>query len=107
MISSYDGQAGAAGITLESPTHSTKLMSTLYDELKRKGVPSYALPRLVRLTEKVATGVTFKQAKGDLVKKGWDPRKDCTDILYWLDGTKYVKLSEQSWSNIENGKAKL
>ncbi|CAG8136957.1 unnamed protein product [Penicillium salamii] len=107
-LSSYDGQAGAAGITLESPAVENELMSTLYDELKKKGVPSYALPRLVRLTEKVATGVTFKQAKGDLVKKSWDPRKDSAgDILYWLDGTKYVKLGEQSWSEIESGKAKL
>lgn len=53
MVSTrYDGQAGAAGITLESPAAETELMSTLYKELKKKGVPSYALPRLVRLTEK-------------------------------------------------------
>lgn len=48
----YDGQAGAAGITLESPEVETELMSTLCKALKKKGVPSYALPRLVRLTEK-------------------------------------------------------
>lgn len=82
-------------------------MNALYVELKKKGVPSYALPRLVRLTEKVATGVTFKQAKGDLVKKGWNPQDCAGDILYWLDGTKYVKLKEESWSEIECGKAKL
>lgn len=107
-LSGYDGQAGAAGITLESPTAGAELMSTLYKELKKKGVPSYALPRLVRLTEKVATGVTFKQAKGDLAKKGWNPRQDCGgDILYWLDGTKYRKLEDQSWAEIESGKAKI
>lgn len=48
----YDGQAGAAGITLESPEVETELMTTLCKALKKKGVPSYALPRLVRLTEK-------------------------------------------------------
>jgi acyl-CoA synthetase (AMP-forming)/AMP-acid ligase II len=48
----YDGQAGAAGITLESPAVETEAMSTLYKQLKKKGVPSYALPRLVRVTEK-------------------------------------------------------
>ncbi|OGE53749.1 hypothetical protein PENARI_c007G11005 [Penicillium arizonense] len=107
-LAGYDGQAGAAGITLESPAAEVELMSNLYAELKKKGVPSYALPRLVRLTEKVATGVTFKQAKGDLVKKGWDPLKDWGgDILYWLDGEKYKKLETQSWSEIESGKAKL
>ncbi|KAJ5753561.1 uncharacterized protein N7511_007714 [Penicillium nucicola] len=107
-LAEYDGQAGAAGITLESPNVEVELMSNLYAELKKKGVPSYALPRLVRLTEKVATGVTFKQAKGDLTKKGWDPRKDWGgDILYWLDGDKYKKLETESWSEIESGKAKL
>lgn len=52
--------------------------------------------------------MTFKQAKGDLVKKGWDPRKDWGgDTLYWLNGTKYEKLNDQSWSQIEGGRAKL
>ncbi|KAJ5422327.1 AMP-dependent synthetase/ligase [Penicillium cf. griseofulvum] len=107
-LNGYDGQAGAAGITLESPSVETEFMLNLYKQLKKKGVPSYALPRLVRLTEKVATGVTFKQAKGDLAKKGWDPRQDWGgDVLYWLDGTKYQKLEEQSWAQIESGKAKL
>ncbi|KAJ5970446.1 AMP-dependent synthetase/ligase [Penicillium vulpinum] len=107
-LAGYDGQAGAAGITLESPAAGTEFMSNLYNELKKKGVPSYALPRLVRLTEKVATGVTFKQAKGDLAKRGWNPRQDNGgDILYWLDGTKYQKLEEQSWEHIESGKAKI
>jgi hypothetical protein len=57
---------------------------------------------------RVATGVTFKQAKGELTKKGWDPRVDWNgDKLYWLNDTKYEKLGEQSWSSIEAGTAKL
>ncbi|KAJ5780295.1 hypothetical protein N7457_005455 [Penicillium paradoxum] len=107
-LSGYDGQAGAAGITLESPSAETDIMSTLYKQLKKKGVPSYALPRLVRLTQRVATGVTFKQAKGELAKKGWNPRQDCDgDILYWLDGNKYRKLEEGNWAEIESGRAKI
>ncbi|KAE8359965.1 hypothetical protein BDV27DRAFT_168191 [Aspergillus caelatus] len=109
-LQGYDGQAGAAGVTLEdsSAAVESEFMSNLYRELKKKGVPSYALPRLVRLTEKVATGVTFKQAKGDLAKKGWDPRGDWKgDRLYWLNGKTYEKLDERSWSSIESGQAKL
>ncbi|KAJ5666816.1 hypothetical protein N7462_011225 [Penicillium macrosclerotiorum] len=109
-LAGYDGQAGAAGVTLEehSPAFEAEFTSNLYKELKRRGVPSYALPRLVRITEKVDTGVTFKQAKGDLVKKGWDPRKDWGgDSLYWLNGDKYEKLDDQGWSQIESGRAKL
>ncbi|KAL4897923.1 hypothetical protein BDV59DRAFT_52089 [Aspergillus ambiguus] len=107
-LSGYDGQAGAAGITLEDPSAEGDFMGKLYRELRKKGVPTYAVPRLVRLTEKVATGVTFKQAKGELTKKGWDPRADWNgDKLYWLNDTTYEKLSDQSWSSIEAGAAKL
>ncbi|KAF7715956.1 Bifunctional fatty acid transporter and acyl-CoA synthetase [Penicillium ucsense] len=109
-LASYDGQAGAAGITLEdhSAAAEQECMANLYTHLKKRGVPSYAIPRLVRITEKVATGVTFKQAKGDLVKKSWDPRKDAGgDSLWWLNGTKYEKLDGDGWSRIEDGKAKL
>ncbi|EAW14000.1 putative bifunctional fatty acid transporter/acyl-CoA synthetase (FAT1) [Aspergillus clavatus NRRL 1] len=107
-LSGYDGQAGAAGITLEDPAMEVEFMANLHKELKKKGVPSYAIPRLVRLTEKVATGVTFKQAKGDLTKKGWNPRTEAGgDKLYWLNGTTYQKLDEQSWSSIDSGLAKL
>lgn len=54
IICRYDGQAGAAGITLEehSPAFEKELMSKLYPRLKKNGVPSYAFPRLVRITEK-------------------------------------------------------
>lgn len=107
-LSGYDGQAGAAGITLEDPAAEAEFMANLHRALKKKGVPSYAMPRLVRLTEKVATGVTFKQAKGELAKLGWDPRTQTKgDKLYWLNGSTYQKLDEQSWASIESGRAKL
>ncbi|RDW90820.1 putative bifunctional fatty acid transporter/acyl-CoA synthetase (FAT1) [Aspergillus mulundensis] len=109
-LGAYDGQAGAAGITLEEHTEAAanEFMGKLHAELKKKGVPSYAVPRLVRLTEKVATGVTFKQAKGELTKKGWNPLGDWNgDKLYWLNGTRYEKLTEPIWASIENGQAKL
>jgi len=61
---------------------------------------------------RVATGVTFKQAKGELAKRGWDPRVDWDgDSLYWLNmegrPPRYEKLDEQSWAGIERGVAKL
>ncbi|KAJ9261168.1 hypothetical protein DTO207G8_318 [Paecilomyces variotii] len=109
-LQSYDGQAGAAAITLEkwTPESEREFISTLYKALRAKGVPTYAIPRFVRFIEKVSTGVTFKQAKGDLAKKGWDPRKDAGgDSLYWLNGSQYQPLDESSWTGIEAGAAKL
>ncbi|KAJ5907653.1 bifunctional fatty acid transporter/acyl-CoA synthetase (FAT1) [Penicillium taxi] len=109
-LAGYDGQAGAAGITLEDHTSASEkeFISHLYKDLKKCGVPSYALPRLVRFIDKVSTGVTFKQAKGDLVQKKWDPNgPDGDGRIYWLNGTNYQKLDEKSWASIEDGKAKL
>jgi hypothetical protein len=62
----------------------------------------------------VATGVTFKQAKGDLSKRGWNPDIDWKgDTLYWLNprgkgrAPSYEKLEADSWAAIEGGSAKL
>jgi hypothetical protein len=49
MQYSYDGKAGAAAITLSGESE-LKFMSRLYDALKKSGLPSYAIPRLVRIT---------------------------------------------------------
>lgn len=140
MEYSYDGQAGAAGITLEHRTAETEanLVKDLYKFLRSQGVPTYAIPRLIRITKeyatpcspvlihsdrpnkeliislhyRVATGVTFKQAKGDLSKRGWNPDSDLKgDTLYWLNSTgkqpKFELLDTNSWHEIESGRAKL
>lgn len=65
-------------------------------------------PLINRRHNRVATGVTFKQAKGDLAKKGWNPQGDWNgDKLYWLNGTTYEELTESSWDLINTGLAKL
>ncbi|KUL83456.1 hypothetical protein ZTR_10956 [Talaromyces verruculosus] len=117
-LKNYDGQAGAAGITLERRTPETEAaaIKNLWTFLRSQGVPTYAIPRLVRVTKEVATGVTFKQAKGDLAKRSWDPVTDTSgDTLYWLNSGKdgkskkpvYERLERSSWDEIESGRAKL
>jgi hypothetical protein len=46
---SYDGQAGAAALTLDAPE--ALFMKDLYAGLKKTGLASYAMPRLVRITK--------------------------------------------------------
>ena len=48
-LASYDGQAGAASITLETDTDDA-FMSTLFKGLRKTGLPLYAMPRLVRIS---------------------------------------------------------
>ncbi|KAH6669034.1 putative bifunctional fatty acid transporter/acyl-CoA synthetase [Halenospora varia] len=106
-LAGYDGQAGAAALTLDS-TADEAFMSSLYLRLKKTGLPAYAMPRLVRITPEIEANATFKKSKGDLLKKSWkadDPGNK--DKLYWLNGTTYQKLDASSWGTIEAGKAKL
>jgi hypothetical protein len=57
-LQSYDGQAGAAAITLDG-TPEAVFINNLYAGLKKTGLPSYAMPRLVRITpEYVFHGAT-------------------------------------------------
>ena len=49
-LASYDGQAGAASITLESNADE-EFMGSLFQGLRKTGLPLYALPRLVRIAK--------------------------------------------------------
>ncbi|TAQ84047.1 hypothetical protein B7494_g7630 [Chlorociboria aeruginascens] len=104
----YDGKAGAAAITLQD-VDEEMFMWKLYGRLRKTGLPSYAIPRLVRITEEISTGATFKQAKGDLEKRSWDVREQRTDqdSLFWLKGDRFVRLDKEGWGEIAGGKAKL
>jgi acyl-CoA synthetase (AMP-forming)/AMP-acid ligase II len=49
-LASYDGQAGAACITLDSEADEA-FMGTLFKGLRKTGLPLYAVPRLVRISK--------------------------------------------------------
>ena len=53
-FSSYDGQAGGAAIALKIKDQDTetRLMRNLHTFLRQRGVPTYAVPRFVRVTER-------------------------------------------------------
>jgi acyl-CoA synthetase (AMP-forming)/AMP-acid ligase II len=48
-LEAYDGQAGCAAIFLEPGCDASTFMSQLWKQLRCRGVPKYAIPRLVRL----------------------------------------------------------
>ncbi|KAE9367888.1 acetyl-CoA synthetase-like protein [Stipitochalara longipes BDJ] len=104
-LDSYDGQAGAAALTIDAPE--ALFMKDLYAGLKKTGLPSYAMPRLVRITKEIEANATFKKSKNDLIKKSWKQAEAGTDKLYWLDGQTYRPLDESAWGVIETGRAKL
>ncbi|KAH8800379.1 putative bifunctional fatty acid transporter/acyl-CoA synthetase [Xylogone sp. PMI_703] len=111
-LTGYDGQVGAAGITLRqhSPSTEAAFVNSLFEALRSKGVPSYAVPRLLRITAEITVNHTFKHAKDALKKRSWDPELTAQsdgDSLYWLDGEIYRQLDKESWIRIERAAARL
>ncbi|KAJ9608398.1 hypothetical protein H2200_007386 [Cladophialophora chaetospira] len=121
-LGKYDGQAGTALIVLEDTTSEKQgssssekgFMAALFKELRAKGVPRYAVPRLVLVrNELVDVGDTFKHAK--MVVKGieWGSEDQSGRTRkYFLDmeGEKepiYRLLDAKGWRRIEEGRAKL
>lgn len=62
----------------------------------------------ILIIRRISTGVTFKQAKGDLLKKSWtEGESGDRDALYWLNGNRFERLTEDAWAVIVQGEAKL
>ena len=117
-LESYDGQAGVAVLIPETTTSTksaqenmdTWIRGSLYSSLRAKGVPAYAFPRLVAVTEAIQMGDTFKHAKQFVNALDWTPNVSAepgAQLRYWLCGDKYLPLQAEDWQAILEGKAKL
>ncbi|KAF2435254.1 bifunctional fatty acid transporter and acyl-CoA synthetase [Tothia fuscella] len=109
-LDGYDGQAGAAAITLSVPTleNEEAFAAKLYDALRLRGVTHYQMPRLLRFMHEIEVNATFKHAKTVLQARSWDPEKQVQgDSVWWLDGNVYRRLDKDSWASIKAAKARL
>ncbi|KAM5343985.1 hypothetical protein ACJ41O_012522 [Fusarium nematophilum] len=107
-LSGYDGQAGAAAITLDEEQDEADFARRLYQRLRSGGLTLYQVPRLIRFCKLIDTTATFKQQKGELKDRPWDPNaKDQQDSIYWLRGEEYVKMDAVGWGQIQAAKARL
>jgi len=117
-LAGYDGQAGAAGITLgfdenlsqeQIERKEDEFMDGLFTALRQQGLTVWQLPRLVRLTGKIEVTATFKHVINVLKSRSWHPEEArlMGDRLYWLDGETYRRLDGRSWEEIEGARARL
>lgn len=98
-----EGKAGMAAIYDPDNTLNIKEMA----EGVKKSLPSYARPLFVRVLSELPMTGTFKLKKKDLQRDGFDIKK-ITDPVYFLERSgDYVKLTEQIYNTILEGKAKL
>lgn len=116
-LGAYDGQAGTALIVLDAESEKTgsggteaTFMARLFQDLRAKGVPRYALPRLVTVRDElVDVGDTFKHAKNVVKNIDWADVDSKQARKYYLDvqAERYKPLDRESWGSIEEGRAKL
>ncbi|KIW96451.1 uncharacterized protein Z519_03520 [Cladophialophora bantiana CBS 173.52] len=128
-LAKYDGQVGTALIVLDPETNSSSsgsgeqrsgslarekvFMSRLFRVLRSKGVPRYAVPRLVMVrNELVDVGDTFKHAKMVVKNIDWAKTADHQGQRarkYYLDleEERFKELDAESWRRIDDGSAKL
>ncbi|ETN45730.1 uncharacterized protein HMPREF1541_09563 [Cyphellophora europaea CBS 101466] len=108
-LKGYDGQAGVAALSLRcgSLKEERAFMEGLYARLKSKGVPSYAFPRLVAITDEVKVGDTFKHAKQVVKAVEWGDVRDGKKYVLDAARQRYVPLDAGTWGEVLAGRAKL
>ncbi|RLU22958.1 hypothetical protein DMN91_005236 [Ooceraea biroi] len=99
------GNEGRAGmVSIYDPDKSLDL-KVLTEGLK-KCLPSYARPRFIRvLTDLPITG-TYKLKKKDLQQEAFDIKK-VKDTIYFLNKDVYVRLTDELYNDIVEGKLRI
>ena len=100
-IPGYEGKAGM--LAIHDPSRSLKLEKLLKD--MQKSLPSYSIPLIIRLCDKIEMTTTFKLPKTALAKESFNPDK-VKDPLFILDANKncYVKLDSNTYNDLISGK---
>jgi len=98
-----DGRAGMAAVVLDAEPDLAALRAHLIDRL-----PGYARPLFLRIRSKLDVTTTFKHAKHELVRQGYDPAASA-DVVYFDDPDRraFVELDQALYERIQRGRIRL
>jgi fatty-acyl-CoA synthase len=98
-----DGRAGMAALVNEGDLDLAAFRAHLAVRL-----PGYALPLFLRLRSRLEVTATFKYAKSELVRQGYDPDASA-DVNYFNDAHRgeFVRLDEALYARIRTGLFRL
>jgi fatty-acyl-CoA synthase len=98
-----EGAAGMAAIVADGPLDFVQLRKHLASQL-----PAYARPLFLRLRDKIDATATFKHAKHELQRQGYDPAAT-PDPIYFADpeGQSFVRLDAAFHARIAAGAIRL
>uniref|UniRef100_A0AAY4DQW0 long-chain-fatty-acid--CoA ligase n=1 Tax=Denticeps clupeoides TaxID=299321 RepID=A0AAY4DQW0_9TELE len=103
-VPGHEGRIGMASLKL---TQGMKLdLLATYEHIKTY-LPSYAIPRFLRIQNLLDVTGTFKQMKVKLAEEGFDPAV-IRDSMYFLEDNKgYVPMTKDIYSSISEGRLRL
>ncbi|KAG0312559.1 hypothetical protein BGZ99_009390 [Dissophora globulifera] len=111
-VPGQDGRAGMAAIVLKDSIIQDK--AALADFVQRmgahvaKGLPSYAVPRFIRICEQeLETTGTFKNKKVELRKEGFDLDQVKDRMYWWTPQGRYLPFGQAENAEILAGRARL
>ncbi|KAI9025742.1 hypothetical protein DFJ74DRAFT_604984 [Hyaloraphidium curvatum] len=109
-VPGQDGRAGMAAVSLRKELSPAELEGFMrgMGRFAAERLPSYAVPRFVRVVKEIELTGTFKQRKVEYVKQGFDPAA-IREPMFWFDAAKksYEPFGPVEHRSIVAGKAKL
>jgi len=98
-----DGRAGMATVVPDGGLDLAAFRAHLTDRL-----PGYARPLFLRIRRELDVTATFKHAKTELVRQGYDPAASA-DVVYFNDPERgaFVRLDQALYDGIQAGRIRL
>jgi len=98
-----DGRAGMAALVTDGELNLAAFRTHLIARL-----PAYARPLFLRLRNKLEITATFKHAKRDLTREGYDPAAT-SDVIYFNDPERkaFARLDRALYDRIQAGQLRL
>jgi len=102
-IPATEGRAGMAALVADDDLDLAALRTHLIARL-----PVYARPLFLRLRSRMELTATFKYAKHEFVRQGYDPAAT-TDVIYFNDPERqaFVRLDKALYERIQTGQFRL
>jgi fatty-acyl-CoA synthase len=102
-IPGTDGRAGMVALVADHELDLAALRAHLVARL-----PGYAQPLFLRIRKELAVSATFKHAKQELSRQGYDPA-GTEDAIYFSDPERQalVRLDKQLFDRIQAGQIRL
>lgn len=107
QLPNHDGRAGCATVILKSEGRPSPEVLSSIAQHTAKGLPRFALPIFLRVTNEIQTTGTNKPQKHVLRAEGVDPEKTSRDVVYWLQNGTYVEFTKNDWEGLQGGRVRL